>query len=445
MYLWCMSLTVPYLKIGSVPGLLLFVYILCCGFQNLFHFPVIEDRLQLPEIVFTIASFWLLTSTYKQWSSIWTTYKTFLIPCFLWLIAHAFSFAWAPSLQGLLESLGVCYLIFVLLFFLAYFNTLPKETSYKFWVQAFRTLGWLMTSTGLLFYILSITIWPNDTAQVYINYPYFGDSYRLQGFTTTPSMYVSIITMCIASCLCNGFFYERKKSDVLAGVIFSIVAVLTLAKSILFILFLWSAFLLYAFRLPKFLVPAVLLVLSIVHFLSSHFLIMPDQTKSDQGLLNSPYSSNEMLFRVGDYTVVASGYYCFKKTAWYLFRQNPLHGTGPGNYNSQVEHLKKTGIYPSHLPNYDPHSTYFGALAVLGWPGFAALLLLCLSLYSFLSAGRHQNGPFHFTLIILAGILLAEAISMDIMNFRHYWIYFAMVLAFNRRKPDISDNMTKAI
>ena len=217
-----MQMSAPFEHGGSVLGRFLFIYVLCCGFQHVLFLPVFEDRVQPAEIVYALMVLWFLRAFGPvKWNKLWTSYTYFIIPCIAWLAVHLMSFAFEPSLSGLLECAGVVYLVSLLFFFLIYFDGLKKDEFYHFSMHAFRTLGWLMSISGLILYLLSISIWPNEAAQIYENYPYFGDSYRLQGLTTTPAMYLSIITLSIAFCLCNAFFYEKKRSDLPAALFFS--------------------------------------------------------------------------------------------------------------------------------------------------------------------------------------------------------------------------------
>lgn len=406
----------------------LFAYLISCGFQDLFSFPMVGSKIQLPEIVFLLG---LLLFIFKSNSighlfKINANYNIWYFAGFLWLAAHLISFVLNPGMDGLLEIIGCLYLIILAHICLSQFENLTTTDLRHIIVHCLFYLGWIMSISAMIGYLLSVFVHPNFTAQIFYDYPYFGSVFRLQGFTSTPAMYVSIITLCIGFCLYQFYFSGKQTVYLLSAITFSLIALLSFSKSVLFIALLWFCITGYARSVSrKYLISGFLFIV-FVHFFLSHFLIVDQQKLSEQNFINSPYTSNEIVFSLDRWAVVGSGYYSFKKAAIHLFYENPLFGVGPGNYNRQIALLKTTGIYPEHLPNYDPHSMITGTLAGLGIFGFVALILIWTCLFKVYVGRNKIKEPFDFCLLLFLSLMFAEGLSMDIMNFRHYWVFFAL-------------------
>ena len=97
--------------------------------------------------------------------------------------------------------------------------------------------------------------------------------------------------------------------------------------------------------------------------------------------------------------------------------------------------LKKIDMHPSHFPSWDPHSTFFGTLAENGIIGFIIIILI---FYGFIKKTFINIYPYKFInfvmLSILVGIII-DAFSLDIMKFRHLWIFLAFI-SLNIKKVD---------
>jgi O-antigen ligase len=305
---------------------------------------------------------------------------------------------------------------------------MEKEKSVKIIFTGFNILGISLATIGIIGWILSICGIHNEATQIYLDYPYFGDAHRLKAFTTTPSMYISIITLCIVLSLCNYLFYEKTKLHLFASVFFTITALLTLTKSFLYIVAAWIVLILFKYYKNEVAIIFTFLGFLILQVVLTHFLIIPNEKSNSEKFQSSPYTSNEIIYRGQDFSIIGSGYYTFKKTAWKLFNEFSLSGVGPGNYNRQVARLKAEGFYPANLANYDPHSAYLGALAETGIAGFIAMMLLGLFITGLFVKMEVKSDPFSFSLFLLFLIMIAEGVSMDTMNFRHYWVIIALIL-----------------
>lgn len=406
------------------------VYLVACGFQHLFHLPVLADKFQLPEIIFIIGmvSFAVFN---KQSIRLTTTRQVFNSPvvliCTAWLLVHLISFGIHPCIEGFLECLGIGYLIILFYCMQWGFECTCSSILKQKITSAFILFGWMMSIAALVAYLLSVYVDLNTTAQVYYNYPYFGDRFRLQGFTTTPAMYVSVISLPIGFSLYRHLFVSGKKMDLVAALFFTVVSFLTLSKSLLFIAVIW--FILFGFKYQFFKKISLLIsvFLLLAHVLLTHFLFLTEGQASEAKWKNGPYTSNESILKYNQLEVYGSGYYIFKASSWKIFKENFLFGIGPGQYNLKIEQLKSNKEYPENLPPYDPHSNWTGTLAITGISGFLVFLLIVISMFRSVLLANPSNDWFSFLLLLLLAIAFAESISMDIMNFRHYWILAAII------------------
>jgi O-antigen ligase len=168
------------------------------------------------------------------------------------------------------------------------------------------------------------------------------------------------------------------------------------------------------------------------------------------------YISNEPLyiFPILDkpYALYPTNYFHNKHSSLIALMQSKGWGIGPGNYNNFIAKLQQQGLHPPNFPRWDPHSTYFGTLAELGFIGLLEILGLWLCIGYLIVKILHT--PSHNPRMVLLGPALAgifaavtiEAMSTDIMNFRQYWWLLAIVRglieflpAEQNRDPDIQE------
>lgn len=421
------------MKENKSTAFLLTIYILLIGIQEPYHLPLLEGKIQLCDIWFLIMLIYVLINWHDFISrlKILVQHKTnryFIVFGVVYLCAITISIIHSYSHSGLIELLGKCYLMIMSIMVLILLIPMENEKFLNMTFQSFNFLGISLAATGILGWILSILGVHNETTQIYLDYPYFGDTHRLKAFTTTPSMFISIITICIAFSLCNYMFYQKTKFQLLSCVFFTIAAFLTFTKSFLFIIAAWIILYLFKYCKKRAAIMLTFLCFLILQSVLTHFLFIPNKDIYSDKFQSSPYTSNDIIYQGQDMTVIGSGYYTFKKTAWKLFNEYPSTGVGPGNYNLQVAKLKEEGFYPANLANYDPHSTYLGALAETGLIGFISLMMLGLFIAGLFLKMEIKMNPFSFSIFLIFSIQLAEGISMDTMNFRHYWVLAAIIV-----------------
>ena len=109
-------------------------------------------------------------------------------------------------------------------------------------------------------------------------------------------------------------------------------------------------------------------------------------------------------------------------------------GVGTGNFNEQLRMYKNKGLIPEKLSGFDPHSTYLGAFAENGFfAGIMLLVFFAFVLKKFIKRKDLFNDSFLLALFLIYLIFLIEAISTDIFNFRHLWLFFALAFVYLQR------------
>lgn len=121
----------------------------------------------------------------------------------------------------------------------------------------------------------------------------------------------------------------------------------------------------------------------------------------------------------------ASSYTFNKRASLLAIRETWPAGLGPGGHPGYALRLMREGRHPKTMWDADPHCTYTGTAAELGLVGILGLLAFASALIADVVALRRRSVAGHAVSALLAGALIAvgvEAVTTDVMNFRHYWV-----------------------
>jgi hypothetical protein len=270
-------------------------------------------------------------------------------------------------------------------------------------------------------------------------FPYLGSAARALALTTTANMLASILMLGTLLVL---FAWEGPRwLRLVLGPVLVLGLAVTLSKTILS----FGAGLAVATcvlrrrnprrsRLPLIAAVAAVAALASAHVTLTHFLVVPASSdrailEEDMLIAGDPVGS----FSLGAerYEVLRTNYFFSKRTGLVAVQRTWPVGLGPGGQPAFVDELMQEGLHPDNLWHAAPHSTYLGAAAEAGLAGLLGLLgflaAMVVATRRILASASLPRGLAAAAAGALVALLI-EAVSTDVMNFRHYW-WLAAVLA----------------
>lgn len=401
--------------------LLLCLYIIAIPFQKIIWLSIVNDKIQIPEIIFVILI--LLFIPKLKWAN-WKNIKMTALDkaIMLWFLIGIINLIIHFNVTTFLELSGQFYL-FCLYFLIQFifFNSQAKEIE-LFLAKAFITQLAIIIITlfiGLTLLTQDINI---GVFQIFYSYPYFGDLYRLKVLTNEPVMLVSILSIpfWIITAIINGKIKTNsinKRALILLIIIIGLMLLGTYGKSLPFIL---AILILYFNTLVK---NKKIIFVS----LFASFLIISSILLTHIIVTQKPFREKEVyglaipFLKIDNYYLYKSWYFVQKDNALKEFIEHPYFGCGGGNLLNVINLKYKKMEETISRPAYDPLSTYTGILAEYGISGFLTLLFLMFTIYKEVVRLPDSNS-LKWIFICSFSYFMLEAISTDIQNFRHLWI-----------------------
>jgi hypothetical protein len=413
---------------------LLFMYVLSIAFQDFMRLPGVLRKVQLPEILFLLLLVTFPFSYLRQYR--FERADRFLIGILsVYWLANAVSSVLSGHFSAIAESGGRLYLIILFAMTVMYLNQLSKTDIRRQATFACIGLGILLALTGIFGTLSSLAGFPSLMADESLDYPYLGTVFRAQGFTHTPAMMVSIFSIIVVVAAADVKGWLSKKWIIFSFGLMLIATLFTLSRSM--VLLFWGLGLLIFFQKKGFsskVFAFTAFATALIMTIGTHFIFISKNDPKLPALLNTQFTSNRVLFERGDFEVLETCYLSMKQAAVTLWLEKPLFGIGTGNFTEGVDRLKTTGMYPKKLPSFEPHSSYLGALAENGI--FAALSVLAFFGILWHQINRFDNfktEAFTTALLICLIIVIIESLALDTMNFRHYWLMFALIWAYTKK------------
>ena len=298
--------------------------------------------------------------------------------------------------------------------------------------------GWLVTMATQEYSIFVLSI---------KSYPYLSNIYRAQALTGSPNMLLSFLMLGILFCwarlllVVDHRFINSAALGLMAVALFLTFSrdVLIVFASMVIIHFLSRPATSQAKRSTRLMTLLTVFLTIAAYLFLSHIVVTSNNEVAIRELVSGEYiKGGKPLLTFGGpdngYALYPSIYFELKKSAFRAFLDSKGMGLGGGSFNQYLSLLKSEGLYPTKFTEWDPHSTYFGVLAEHGLIGFLTVcgILTCLSRQSVLRLRSQEH--LDFVSIGLVGVFIAislEAICVDVMNFRQYWILFAFAATFH--------------
>ena len=409
---------------------LIFLYILTIPFQT-FGFSFIGLHIGLPEIVFfVLAPLAIIHIIRSDQKLLFDRLDLFVLG---WLIATIIS-AWHTGFDSIIvtEIIKKVYLFF--LYMILKWTIKPEIIERMIKVIILSSL--IAALTGIIGYGLG-HLGIDTTLSIIRPFPYSIENVtQAKGFTPTPNMLASIIMI--------GIFFQIHKiynnrklytSNILLFVTLMIGFLVTFSKTIVCLL-IGITLIWYFHNKPKLsltlqtVTKIAVAGLFIAYIFGTHFIIV--EKDQDFELLKGDYIAGPVLIETDNYSIYPSQYWSLKEISLEAISQSFPWGLGPGKFNDYAHELKKNDAYPTHVPFPDPHSTYLGTIAEIGLPGFIAFFGIIFFVIKFSREilSNHTANQNMFTSLPTVFIVIGmEAISTDVMNFRHYWILLILLVS----------------
>lgn len=412
---------------------LLGIYICSLAFTDLWVVPGLSRKFQLPEVVFLLTIF----------SVLWTWRKIFRKPFRLRSIdmgllslplVCGLSVVIAPGQSTFLEVLGLGYLWLVYWLFSRYIN--QGKGGGLFLLNA---IWWLGGVIGVISICSVLLTWqeliPVGFLAEWKLLPYLGWVIRVSGFAFSPNLWATTIEFCILLLL--GAWRQVSDKRLYFSMLFllQLALLLTFSKSIVAFVAVLGLIQPGVFQVKKYWKAASVgfgVVALLFYIVASHVLILSKADPNYAILKEESYLSRQILWQCFDFEVVAATYTELKVQAIEAFKYSHGMGVGGGQFINFVSAQQEKGAYPSYLPLYDPHSTYFGLLAEEGILGVLALALSALFIVSVMmkivttnTAGIDAALFWGAKAYLL--LMAIEAVAVDVLNFRTLWVALGII------------------
>ncbi len=327
----------------------------------------------------------------------------------------------AGDLGGYLELAGRWYLLLLFLVVVAYVRE-QGAAGLALLLRAWTLGVVVMGALAYLGYGLALGGVITRLVVVYENYPYFGTVYRASGVCGGPTALV------LLSILPLTYAWRRWRTGQGSPwllLFFAPILLLTFSKEVVLL----ALALLVVddwWQDRKWLRPLAILTVALVYWLGTHYLLQPAQAFAGSYLDGEEFTSGKVVWQGDAWQVLETSYTAIKKAALAIAAEHPWLGVGADQFPEYLPAAKAAGIYPAHLPDYIPHSTWFGALVEAGVPGLLAVIGMAVSFRRQLV--RLPATDLNRCLTAFFVVLAIGAMSMDLLHLRFLWVPAGMVL-----------------
>jgi hypothetical protein len=425
-----------FLKIWSI---LTLIYIISISFQTILTLPVVDRKIQPPEIIFLMTIIFLLFNLRKISFSKFRCNKLD-IGLVIYLGVILITTFFAKNIRPYIELLGLFYLfssyLMIRLFLISINEDFEKTIKNGIiWMGIIASIFGIIGIATTYFFNTSIL------GYIYQDYPYFGDTIRVSGFTATPHMLASILNVSILVLLIS-IFEKRNFQSFFILLILSLAYIFTFAKIVILLIIGLIFIYLKKEKINPFIkngLRIAALSLFVFYMFATHFILINKNNPNLSAIRSKAFNTGELIGETQNNYIIPTAYFTLKQSALYLGKEYWLTGVGAGNHGMYFHELKEEGLFPKHIPDYDPHSTYFGSFAEIGIFGLSAILYLTFVLFKMsnhlLTTKKYYNLKVATSACLL--IFFMEAISVDAINFRHLWLIFAILSAiYNLEQND---------
>jgi len=406
------------------------IFLITLFFTNLVHLPVFNNKIQLSELIFVILI--LIVPLKKTYIKFYINHKNLSFLFFLFILLDLINLWRFSNLNTLLECIGKIYLISLSCFCYYLFSNFTFLNIINL-IRKIFVFSTFLIFLNLLFGLYQLYFYSkSDYFVLFNNYPYFGNVYRFRSLTIHPNMLNNIMSVFTLFFIGTYDFVKFKWVHYITLILSFVIILLTFSKSIpLFLMGFIILFLIKFYKIKKIYINLIIIFFLMLQIITSHLIFAPKKSNIKDSLKSTDFSSDKILFESTNLYIIETGYLSLKKIELDIFFKNPILGIGSGQFNTKLNYYKKINYYPKKMPNFDPHSTYFGILAENGIFQFIILIAIIFYFYFyFISLDYLFTNIFVASLFLIFIIFIIEGISTDILNFRHFWVLLSLILYF---------------
>lgn len=403
-----------FIKSMNTKELLLFGLLISIIFTHFFHFQYVKYYIQFTEIIFSIAVVYLITN-YNQLRrfKLERIDYSFIFLAFILilnLVTHAF-------INVAIQVFASIYLISLYFIFVILLKNI-QYSRVKFILQICCEIGlWILIIIGLIGLPLHYFFGKNLFVLDYHNYPYFGNVFRIKGFSFSPNLYISLIVFF----LCLVKYFNRLNIWYLVLLFFIALLSITKEASLLIgLLIIFSSEKILKISL-RFKILIILFFGFIYLFFSLFYISINDLPILNE---NKLLISSTPIIKTDIFQIYSTTYYTLLKSGIIIFKQYFLIGVGIGQFQIYLSDLITNGFYPNYYNLYQPHDIYFGIASQLGF------LYIIFIIFLFLEIGKiykNKKNKIYHPIFLLSVYMMIESICIGSFHFRHYYMFFALI------------------
>ncbi len=402
---------------------LLVAYMFLLPLRRIYFLPGFGSRFQLTELAFLLLAPLLAYRLLqlREWPK--ASALTLGFAAYLSVLAVS-TFAPPTDARSLVEWLGRSYLLLLFAGVAAYLHRWPDGVARL--IRAWSRGSLVMGASAYLGYGLAMAGHLTPLVSVYENYPYFGTLYRATGVAGGATAFV---LLSIVPCVASWLRWRTRGTFPFVLLFLALPLVLTFSKEVL-LLVLAVGIADPAVRPRKWMLYPALVLGAGLYWFTTHYIVQPVQEIAGSAYAQEEFTSGEVVWRGEDFQLLETSYVSLKRAALLVGLRHPWGGVGADGFPLQLPALRAEGRYPAHLPDYIPHSTWFGAFSEGGFPGLAAVFVMAWSLLrrGRAVAARIAEDDLQWCLVAFFAAVAIGSLNMDLLHLRFFWIAAALLV-----------------
>ncbi len=320
----------------------------------------------------------------------------------------------------LINIIGFLYLVMLYFLLSKVINSFDKNIKDVILKYSADIGYWILIVIGILGFLLYYFFGYSKFVLIYHDYPYFGDVFRIKGFSYSPNLYISLLTF--FTILKYGFSRLKFYHIFLVFVI----AILSLTKEALILISILFAFELYRKLAYRKLALVSVFLSGIIYVFLSFFIFTTKTVKNN--IEGRKVITDSPIYQFENLNIYPTTYFEVVKSGIKMTTENAMTGVGLGNFRRELEVYKQNGNYPQYFQTYNALDSYTGLASQLGVVYFVFLLSFIVNIYKILNKVPTK---LRFPLILFLIYIFFESFALGNYHFRHYYVFLAILNSYD--------------